>query len=147
MVDISPFMPADIAELNVQSEQIAELTGLVHWQAMARAAAEAGPAWTGRHHGRVIGVAGLAIAWRGRATTWCILGHDIPKPAWIGIHRAVRARLAQLPAIGVRRVEAETAIGFHQAEHWVRLLGFEPEGIARRYGPDGRDFTRWGLLL
>lgn len=147
MVEIRPFEPADIDGLRLQGQQLGEMAGLPHWQAMAREAASAGPAWTGRHDGRVIGCAGLAIPWRGRAMTWCLLGRDIPPRAWTGIHRAVRHRLAQLPAIGVRRVEAETALGWAPAERWMILLGFEPEAVAPCYGPDGRDFVRWRKLL
>lgn len=146
MVEVRPFHPDDIDALALQDHQLGEMARLGDWRATAREAGAAGPAWTGLHQGRVIGAAGIVLPWPGRAVTWCLLGAAIPPLAWTGIHRAVRSRLAQLPALGVRRVEAETAAGWPPGERWMVMLGFEPEGVARAYGPDGRDFIRWSRI-
>lgn len=146
MVEIAAFLPEDIDALDPQRQHLLEAAD-ADWRAMAKLAGERGPAWTGRHQGRVIGCAGFALLWQGRAAAWCLLAPDIPRPAWLGIHRAVAARMAQLPALGVRRVEAEAQFNFLPGNRWLRLLGFELEGLARRFGPDGSDFNRYARLL
>lgn len=146
MVDITAFDPADAGLIVPQAQQLAEMAVLPDWRAMVCNAARSGPAWTGRLDGRVIGCAGIALSWRGRAHAWCVLADAIPAPAWIGIHRAVKSRLAQMPALDVWRIEAEAASGFHAGRRWLRLLGFEYEGRARGYGPGGEDFDRYARV-
>lgn len=147
MLEIAGFRPEDLDLFVPQARQAMEAAaGGEDWRAMAKLAARSGPAWTGRLDGRVIGCAGFALLWNGRAAAWCILGQDIPKAAWLGIHRAVVTRLAQLPALNVRRVEAEAQWGFLAGNRWLRMLGFEHEGLARAFGPGGEDFHRYARI-
>lgn len=145
-VQVCPFAPEDLEQLELTEAALAVL-GRDEWRPMLRAAAAAGPAWTGRLEDRVIGVAGIALHWRGRAAAWCMLGRDIPKAAWLSIHRAVAARLAQADALGVRRIEAETQFGYPPGVRWLLMLGFECEGAMRQYGPNGEDFLRFARIL
>lgn len=48
----------------------------------------------------------------------------------------------------VRRVQMHVRDGFEAGQAWARFLGFIPEGLNRRYGPDGADYwiyarTEW----
>lgn len=146
MLDIRPFQPADLARLEPQRQQAREVVSIGDWRVMVAAAAECGPAWTGWNGDQVMGCAGIALRWQGRASVWCMLADGIPKTAWIGIHRAVRDRLAAMQPQGIVRIEAETMCGFTAGERWLRLLGFEFEGRMRRYGPGGEDFGRYALV-
>lgn len=146
MVEIRPFRPEDVDQLQPQYAQEIELASAGDWRHMTRFAAEVGPAWTGVLDGRVIGCAGFAMRWKGRASAWCIIGADVPRGAWLSIHRGVVARIAQLPALGIWRLEAETMHGFIEGARWLRLLGFEHEGLARGYGPGGQDFGRYARV-
>lgn len=143
---VTPFDPADLAGLVPQHAQALEAVGVADWRAMAACAASQGPAWTGRLGGRVIGCAGVALLWPGRAHAWCWLACDIPITAWPAIHRAVMRRLAQLPALGIRRLEAEAAFDFRAGNRWLRMLGFQDEGLARAFSPCGRDFVRYARI-
>lgn len=146
MVEVTGFDPADVDALQPQAQQLAEMAAIADWRAMVRAAATHGPSWTGRLDGRVIGCAGVSLSWRGRAHAWCVIGEAIPPRAWIAIHRAVRARLDQLPALDVWRLEAEAAFGFRPGIRWLEMLGFEREGLARGFGPGGQDFVRFARV-
>ena len=138
---VDPFRPWDTWSITPAWDQPG-----VDLRDMAVQAAAAGPAWTGRWDGRVIGCAGFALLWPGRAQAWCLLDIEVPRRAWLGIHRAVRERLAQAPSLGVWRIEADAAFGFTEASRWLDMLGFEREGIARRFGPDGSDFIRFARV-
>lgn len=146
MITVRPFLPEDVDRIEPQHQQAIELATVGDWRHMTRYAAQVGPAWTGELDGRVIGCAGFAMRWQGRASAWFILGRDVPRVAWVGIHRAVRERIAQLPALGIWRLEAETAQGFVSGARWLEMLGFEHEGLARGYGPGGEDFRRYARV-
>lgn len=143
MVEISDFVDAD---LDGFTPTMADLEGVEDWRAMLRGAVLFGPAWTARIDGRIIGCAGLATLWRGRAQAWCALDRDVPKRAWLGIHRAVVDRLTRAQADGLRRIEGETLLGFQPGRRWLAMLGFEEEGLARAYGPRGEDFLRFARV-
>ena len=144
MVEIGDFRDPDLDEF---TPALAELAGVDDWRKMLFGAALFGPAWTGRIDGRVIGCAGLANLWQGRAQAWCALDRDVPKSAWVGIHRAVVARLNRAQAEGLRRIEGETLVGFLPGRRWLEMLGFEHEGLARAYGPRGEDFLRFARIV
>jgi hypothetical protein len=144
MVDFRAFETADVERFDCR---MAELAGLDDWRGMILKAAGAGPAWTGWHAARPLGCGGLALAWRGRAQAWCVLAPDIPRTAWPAIHRAVARRLAQAAEVfELRRIEAEAMFGYPPAARWLRLLGFEAEGVMRNYGPHGEDFLRFARV-
>lgn len=147
MVRFRDFRADDLAMLELQHQQSLEMMGVADWGEMGAAAAARGPAWTGTLGERVIGCAGFAMLWPGRASAWCFLASRLPRAIWPALHRGVAARLAQVPALGVHRVECEVAHGFLAGHRWVRLLGFEHEGLMRAYGPDRRDFHRYAKVF
>ena len=148
MVEFRAFDSEDVDRFD---SPMAELAGVPDWRGMVRQAAWSGPAWTGWHDGeggwRPLGCGGLALAWAGRAQAWCVLAPDIPRTVWPAIHRAVAMRLDQAAQVfELRRIEAEAMLGFLPAARWLRLLGFEAEGVMRNYGPRGEDFLRFARV-
>lgn len=143
---VTGFEPADLMELEPQHQQAMEFAAVGDWRPMIEFAASQGPAWTGRIGGRVIGCAGAALLWRGRAHAWSVLGENLPRAAWPALHKAVTRRLAQLPALGIWRLEAEHCAGFAAGRRWLELLGFEREGRARAFGPGAEDFERYARV-
>lgn len=146
MIDLAPFEPSDLAEMELQAHQAAEMAGLGDWRAASAALVEAGPCWTARHAGRVVAAGGVRVIWRGRAEAWALIG-AVPRGAWPALHRLVVRALDRLAAdLGLRRIEASCAWGWPPGHRWLRLLGFTEEGLARAYGPDGRDFWRYARV-
>lgn len=139
MVDLRAFAPDHADEIALQDAQVAEMAAAGEWRAHVRRAGDYGPAWSAFLGERLIGCGGFVAQWRGRATSWCLLGRDIPRPAWVALHRAVRQRIEQAPVLGWWRVEAHVAAGFGPGVRWVELLGMEREGLAAGYLPDGGD--------
>jgi hypothetical protein len=147
MLDVRPFQAGDEALLQPQHQQALEMVSIGDWRVMVRDAASHGPAWTGWQGDQVVGCAGVTLRWHGRAHAWCVLAPGIPKSAWIGIHRAVLTRLPQLRTeLELIRLEAEAMRGFLAGDRWLRMLGFEFEGVMRCYGPGGEDFGRYALV-
>jgi hypothetical protein len=147
MIDLAPFEPADLVEMELQAQQVAEMAGLGDWMPAASALAAAGPCWTVRYGGRVIAAGGVRVIWQGRGEAWAFVG-DVPRRVWPALHRLVRRALDRLAAdLGLRRIEAACAYGWPPGRRWLSLLGFQEEGLALAYGPDGRDFWRCARIV
>jgi hypothetical protein len=100
-----------------------------------------GACWTALRHGRPVACAGFRDIWEGRAETWAILSPDAV-PVALRLTRAVRRALLLHPA---ERIEATVVAGFAPGLRWVEALGFEPEGVRKRYH-QGRDHLAFVLL-
>lgn len=93
--------------------------------------------------GQVVACAGFAERWENCATAWALIAEDAGRNM-VGIVRAIRGFL--LHAAPWRRVEAAVDVGFGPGERLMELLGFECEGVARAYRPDGADCTIWARI-
>lgn len=142
MVEVRTFEPGDEAAMVLNDQQMATLAG-VDWRASLLHAAKVGPVWTVEMGHRVIAVAGLSPQWQGRAVLWCYIATGIPKRIWPALHRAA---LRGLAARDERRIEAQTYVGWAPGERWLRMLGFECEGMARGFAPNGADCSSWARV-
>lgn len=145
MVDIRQFQPDDADRLLLQDGQASEAGET--WRDVLRQAPAAGPCWTAEADGRVLGCGGFALRWKGNALAWAYVARDVPRAAWVALTRAVAAKIEGLRALGVWRVDAEVRWCWPAGERWVRMLGFEFEGVALRYAPDGGDMGRWRRFI
>lgn len=98
-----------------------------------------GACWSALSAGQPIACGGFIDHWVGRASVWAALsdhaGHHM-----LALTRAVRRGIAEHPA---ERIEATVVAGFEPGIRWVLMLGFEDEGLLRRYqyGHDHRAFV------
>lgn len=144
MVDVAVFRAGDADEIELQPAQVEQMAAIGDWRAILRAVE--GSAWTVRIGGRVVAIAGLAPVWRGRVMAWAYIGAGIPRAAWPALHRLALRFLALAQDAGARRIEAEVRAGWAPGEWWARLLGFEHEGVAPSYFPDGGACSRWARV-
>lgn len=91
-------------------------------------------AWTGVVDGAPIVCAGTIEQWPGRHIAWAYLV-DETRPHMLWITREVLAQLEQVKG----RVECTVRRDFEPGRRWARLLGFRPESILKKYGPEGED--------
>lgn len=101
-----------------------------------------GPAYTAEADGRVIACGGIMLQWPGRALVWSLLSRHAGRH-FVALHRCVSKRLDEA---NVRRLEAVVDATFEPGHRWVRLLGFEREGLMRGYAPDGRDHVLYARV-
>lgn len=102
----------------------------------AVALVSSGTAWAGEFRGRVVGACGIVPLWENRAHCWAMFGAGIPRSSWTRIVRFMRRQLA---ASNFRRLEAQVHCGFVPGLRLARMLGFEIEGRAIGFNPDGSD--------
>lgn len=93
--------------------------------------------------GQVIACCGCEERWENCATAWALLSADAGKHM-VWLVRAVRGFIWH--AAPWHRVEAAVDVGFDAGDRLVKLLGFQREGIARAYRPDGGDCTIWSRI-
>lgn len=139
MIEVEPFTPSDLEEIEVQPAQALALPrDRRRW--FGERAHALGPAWSARaDDGRLILCGGLLVAHAGAATAWCVMAEA--KGAYLlAITRRIRALL---DAASWRRIEMMTDPAFSAAGDWARLLGFALEGVRRASAADGGDELCW----
>lgn len=105
---------------------------------------ENGPSFTALDDaGHVLICAGFDERWTGCAQAWALLSCDAGRHM-IGIVRALRGYIDNVAPW--HRIEAAVDVGFVAGERLLELLGFEFEGIARAYRPDGGNCTMWARI-
>lgn len=133
MARLVAFDPVHLERLDVQPAQ-AWFTPLLADRSYGEALAAAGPAFTLlADDGATIACGGCVERWENVAQAWMLVAADAG-PHLLPMLRAVRGFLAQARW---RRIEA--AATFSQGRRMLRLLGFQAEGLARAYTPDGQD--------
>jgi hypothetical protein len=88
-----------------------------------------------------IGCGGFEECWTGRAGAWAVLSDDAGRHM-VRITRAVKRGLELHSA---ERIETTVQAGFEAGMRWAKALGFEEEGLRRRYH-DGHDHVAFVLL-
>lgn len=94
-----------------------------------------GVGWTLVEDSQPIGCGGIIELWENRAQAWSILSLRA-LARFRHVHRMVRDVLDDSPW---RRIEMDVDIDHAAGAAWARHLGFECEGLRRKYTVDGRD--------
>lgn len=143
MVEIVPFQPEHLAALRLQGVQ-ASAQAMMTVEHGRQILSATGYAQTALHDSKPIACAGLIELWAGRAYAWAYLGEDWHRHAR-AVHRAVHAAL-RLGARRWRRIEMAVDSRHAAGKRWAWHLGFDHEGLARAYTPDGRDCEIWARV-
>jgi len=98
-----------------------------------------GDAFTGRWDGAMLGCGGLVTAWPGVAIGWLILTPRAKKHPQ-ATYRAIRSFLVdRVSKDRLWRIEASVHTYNPLAVKLAEVLGFEREGLRRKFLPDGAD--------
>lgn len=141
MIRVEPFHPSDLQQLLLQPQQAFMRSAFgdpSYGESLAQYPSFT--AWSAS--GKVIGCGGAIEQWENRAQVWALLAVDSGRE-FVAIHRAVAAFLDSLP---YRRIETTVDSGFYQGQRWAALLGFDYEGTARKYTPNGKDSDYYAIV-
>ncbi len=141
MVRIEPFRPEHLLALRLQATQATAqaLMTLDHGQQIAACKGLAKSAILGDEP---IASAGVIELWPGRAYAWAYIGEQAARH-WKTVHRAVHAAL---DGARWRRIEMAVDVRDPGAKRWAAHLGFDFEGVARKWTTDGRDVEIWARV-
>lgn len=122
-----------VKEFNLKAQGTDEL-----WK-LARAREKNEMCLTGAVNGEIVACGGIDLMWPGVGEVWLMLTPDVdeyPKATY----KIIRDGLNKIiESNNLFRVQAWGRIGFDKAHILFKHLGFKPEGIARKYTPDGVD--------
>ena len=137
---VIPFRPEHIGLMNLQEHQRLVISSLT--MPYLSQIISAGPTLSAVVDDRVIACAGIASPGLGIGTLWAVVAKDAG-PYFIRLDRCVR-RFLEIPKL--RRIEASSEVDFAPGCRWLELLGFQSEGIMRKYGPNGEDHMRYARV-
>lgn len=97
--------------------------------------------------GKVLVVGGAIPFWAGRCEAWALLAKDLTLAEKITATRGAIEWLDWVHDQGFWRIESSADVAYYHGRKWLELLGFELEGIARRYNPFARDHAMYARLM
>ena len=137
-----PWEPGDVGKMRLQGAQDYLSKIVVPDDIDLSPLVPHGFAWTGEVDGEIIVVGGLEPVWNDRAIAFAFMFANAG-PHFLTIHRAVKSFLDQAP---FRRIEATIDVGFKAGARWMKMLGFELEGLMKAYRPDGADMLLYAKV-
>lgn len=139
-LDIVPFEPGHVERMKLQHRQINALSVATGQYLFALKVG--GLSATAMDGATVLACAGIVIEPFGSGTLWSFVSDEAGRH-FVRLDRCVR-RMLSIPRL--RRIDATTEVGFAQGCRWLEMLGFENEGVMRKYGPDGADHYRYARV-
>ena len=139
-MNVIPFEPAHVRSLDPQVSQ-EQWVARMSPQYLENLALM-GPAYSALLDDTVLGCAGIIDTGFDTGLLWAFVHRDAGQH-FIPLFRAVRRLIRLVP---LRRLEATCERGFLPSCRALELLGFQCEGLMKKYGPDGQDHFRYARL-
>jgi hypothetical protein len=104
-----------------------------------------------RGHDEPIAIGGICRLWPGVGEGFLVISETVRMNAYSPlareIHGTAKAMLDRMTDwLDLHRVQMATDNRYPERGHWARHLGFKYEGMMKKYGPDGADYSRWGRV-
>lgn len=144
MIRVLPFKAPDLADILEGGGEFFCASALLHTPGYGEILEASGKAWSAfDEEERIVGCAGLAQDHPQCVTGWTLLSPQLSGQHMLAITRECRRQFAACEA---RRIQAHVDPNFAPAVRWVELLGFQYEGLLRRFSPDGRDMAMYSRV-
>jgi RimJ/RimL family protein N-acetyltransferase len=148
VVEIVPFIVHDLIEL--MRGDLTEFT-LKKSDEIARQRGEfylsRGPCFTAREDGKVVGAGGLLIMWPGVGEGWMLANKDAALRHKKYAYEVVIEHILKLACeLNLRRIQAHVDVNVPAAVKFAEQLGFQREGLMRKYGEDGSDHYLYAIV-
>lgn len=133
-----PMVPAHLHYMNMKPEQLPSARA-VSMDHMLEMQSRLGLAVTALVHGKPVAIFGCIMLWTGVAELWSIISDDARRyPKQLTL---VAKGFADISAqsLSLHRLQLTVRSDEPRALRWAEYLGFEIEGLMRKYSPDGAD--------
>lgn len=94
----------------------------------------------------ILACGGVIHHWNGRGELWIIMSFWLNRSDMLFLHRTVKKFLDDCHTSGYARLEASVLQEFAAGHKWLKMLGFEAEGVMRRYDPAGKDHVSYAKI-
>lgn len=108
---------------------------------------ERGPSGALYYNGKLLGIIGVAVLWKGVGEVWTIIDDSVKRQFKRQLVVGVRTALdiAQI-SLALTRVQVAIESDADYSRSWPLALGFTHEGVMRKFGMDGSDYTLYGRI-
>ena len=108
---------------------------------------ERGPSGALYYNGKLLGIIGVVIYWKGVGEVWTIIDDSIKQKFKRQLIVGVRTALdiTQI-SLDLHRVQVAIESNAEYSQSWPLALGFTLEGVMRNFGMDGSDYTLYGRI-
>ena len=133
-----PMVPSHLHYMSITESQL-PFAKAVSMDAMLEMQARLGLAVTALVHGKPVAMFGCIILWTGVAEMWSIISDDArryPKQLTL-VAKGFSDIVAQ--SLSLHRLQLTVRSDEPRALRWAEYLGFEIEGLMKKYSPDGAD--------
>jgi len=133
-----PMVPSHLHYMSITENQL-PFSKAVSIDAMLEMQARLGLAVTALVHGKPVAMFGCIMLWTGVAEMWSIISDDArryPKQLTL-VAKSFSDIVAQ--SLSLHRLQLTVRSDEPRALRWAEYLGFEIEGLMRKYSPDGAD--------
>jgi len=95
----------------------------------------------------IIGSGGFVPIWEGVYEAW-LIGSDRLENHVFAVVKTCKAKINTLICEKkATRIQAAVSAQWVEANRFARFLGFQNEGLMRKYGPDKEDYNRYSLIV
>lgn len=145
MIDLIPFKQSHLDLFVACDEDIERYGDLI--QKMDTDLPDAGFTFTAVADGRVLVVGGVVPYTMHTGYGWTFVS-KYAEQYGISVFRVVKQQLeAMMRHLKLHRVETANLLDAERHRRWCRLLGFEEEGVLRKYDEEGRDYIRMAKIM
>ena len=88
----------------------------------------------------IIASGGIIQMWPGVGEAWMMMGDDFEDYAQVIYRTCLRTIRTAEKVFGMKRIQAAVLASEPQFVAWAISLGWQKEGLMRKWGPDGSDF-------
>lgn len=143
---VHKFHEDDLFLIRLRDRDIAEFqpargTGMMDATAFK---AEKGEAYTLTIDGKVICIAGLFEMWPGVAEVWTLMSDEAHRYG-IAITRFIKKLIAEHTG-DYHRVQCTVAEDYEISHKWLNVLGFEREGLLRKFARTGDSYYMYARV-
>lgn len=133
-----PMVPSHLKYMNIKPEQL-PAARVVSMDIMLDMQSQLGMAVTALVHGKPVAMFGCIKIWTGVGEMWSIISDDARRyPKQLTLVAGAFSDIVT-QSLSLHRLQITVRSDEPRALRWAKYLGFEIEGLMRKYSPDGTD--------
>jgi hypothetical protein len=109
-------------------------------------AADKGNAYTLFVDKKPICAGGIILLWKGVAEGWVMANQNIFEVKFLAAKEIKRRTDVLCERNKIKRLQTTVKYDFSEGIRFASWLGLKPEGIMKKYGPDGSDYYRMAKI-
>lgn len=146
-LEFTSFDPAHLDKLHLADIYDTDPNVLKRWRLLGENIKNMGIATTVWVNGEVLACVAVVRLYHGVGEVWTLASKRVNKHP-LGYIKALRRGITiHMQVMNLWRLHGTIRADFEGAEKWVKTLGFEKEGLLKKYGPSGEDHIMFARVI